>query len=334
MGNIRIEQTSLYDALHQLVSKEAEGELFGTSAKLAREAFVRSLVADIMPTIWFELPLLGKPRFDLHVAYGNVALHEAAPFDPSVADGHGDLLNWYASEPREGGGLALAYDVGAGRIANPAVHVNINKTSRFDTGGFFTHVGRPEATELYDGFVRRMTREWRVWYFGVHPGRLGAPVRIDCFVSGEASDAYKTDPELLEAHLSQAGVDVTPSMVRIAQAVAAASNGLELQFDVLPDGSTGPTTSISAGFGLAAVNTARRLWEADGGITRIMGLAEELGMCDKRWQRAVQTLLATKVRMDGQPLAFYCTPVFIKLRLREGEPLDAKLYLQAGAMPM
>ena len=53
-----------------------------------------------MPVVWFEVPAYGPPRFDLHVAHGNAELHGHTPFAPDAMDGHGELLNWYASEPR------------------------------------------------------------------------------------------------------------------------------------------------------------------------------------------------------------------------------------------
>ena len=150
-----------------------------------------------MPSVWFEIPLSGPPRFDLHVAHGNADLHEHAPFAPDAMDGYGELLNWYASAPREGGGFALAYDVGDGRIDAPAVHANVNAAKAFDVEGFFARVGRPEATALYHDFAKRLPQGWHIWYFGVHPGRPGALVRVDCFVDASLKRAYAAEPTKL-----------------------------------------------------------------------------------------------------------------------------------------
>lgn len=151
-----------YEALCLLASETAGENLFGTNAPLAQEAFRRALAAESMPIVWFEVPLSGKPRFDLHVAHGNAGLHEGAPFASDAMDGHGELLNWYASEPREGGGLALAYDVGDGRISDPAVHANVNNADSFDVEGFFARVGREDATALYDSFAKRLPQGWHI----------------------------------------------------------------------------------------------------------------------------------------------------------------------------
>ncbi len=324
--------TMYYEALYSLASQGAEGELFGTRAPLAQEAFRRASAGASMPTVWFEIPLCGPPRFDLHVAHANADLHERAPFAPDAMDGHGELLNWYASEPREGGGLALAYDVGDGRIDVPAVHVNVKAAQAFDAAGFFAHVGRPEATALYDGLAQRLPQGWRIWYFGVHPGRPGAPVRVDCFVDADLQRAYAADQAKLEEDLHEAGYANDGSTLRrVGGEVAASPFDMELQFDLLPDGTLGGTVGVSAQFPLAVASAARLPWEAGGSAAQLMEYAVSSGVADDRWRRIQDTIFSTALRDGDAVRAIYCVPVFVKFRVRAGELLDAKLYLQAGA---
>ena len=188
-----VDAVMLYETLYSLASKSSADQLFGLNSPLAQEAFRRALAGQEMPIIWFEVPLSGAPRFDLHVAHSNDALHKGALFAADAMDGNGELLNWYASNQRQGGGLALAYDVGDGRVEAPAVHVNVNGASAFDAKGFFNCVCRADATALYERFIKRLPQGWRVWYFGVHPGRLGAPVRVDCFVDKALKQRYAVD---------------------------------------------------------------------------------------------------------------------------------------------
>lgn len=327
-----MDTTVLYETLYHLVSENVEDELFGTSAPLAYEAFQRSAAGNVIPCVWFEIPLSGPSRFDLHVAYDNAELHGEAPFAANAADGHGALLNWYASEPREGGGLALAYDAGDGRIDDPAVHVNVRDAGAFDAEGFFTHVGRPDAIALYDGFTRRLPQGWRVWYYGVHPGRPGAPIRVDCFVDGDMKQAYAAEPSKLGDDLCRAGVEAVGRQALCVGAVIAASPfGLELQFDVMSDGEAGQTVGLSASFPLVSASKARPLWESGGEAARLMRFAEELEIADSRWRRIGEALFTTAILGDDDKLALYCVPTFVKYRVREGVPLDAKVYLQAGA---
>ena len=325
--------TMLYETLYRLASEDAEGDLFGTSNLLAQEAFRRSLAGASMPAIWFEIPLSGTPRFDLHVAYGNADLHEHAPFASDAMDGYGELLNWYASEPREGGGLSLAYDAGDGRIDAPAVHVNVNGAEAFDIEGFFTHVGRQDATTLYDGFAKRLPQGWHIWYFGVHPGRPGALIRVDCFVDASLKRAYAAEPTKLEEDLRGAGFAIEGPAVRVVGAeVAASPFGMELQFDVLPDGTLGQTVGVSAQFPLAPASTTRPLWESSGGAAQLMEFADESGVADARWRCVRDAIFTMAVRDGNTQRALYCAPLFAKFRVRADELFDAKIYLMSGAI--
>ena len=325
--------TMLYQTLYGLASKEAERDLFGTNAPLAQEAFRRATEGTSMPTVWFEVPLSGPPRFDLHVAYGNADIHERAPFASGAADEHGELLNWFASQPREGGGLALAYDVGDGRIEAPAVHANVNAAKTFDAEGFFVHVGRPDATALYHGFASRLPQGWHIWYFGVHPGRPGAPVRVDCFVDKSVKRAYAAKPAKLEEDLQGVGFAVEGSTARCVGAeVAASPFGMELQFDILSNETLGQTMSVSAQLPFSVASAVRPLWEPAGEAAQLMEFAVSSHAADARWQRIRDTVFSTAVQ-DGNTLqALYCVPVFAKFRVRANKLLDTKIYLQAGAV--
>ena len=323
----------LYETLYSLASRDAECDLFGPNALLAQEAFRRASEGVSVPSVWFEIPLSGSPRFDLHVAHGNADLHEHAPFVSDAMDGHGELLNWYASEPREGGGLALAYDVGDGRIDAPAVHANVNAAKAFDVEGFFARVGRPEATALYHDFAKRLPQGWHIWYFGVHPGRSGAPVRVDCFVDKSLKRTYAVEPAKLEEDLRKAGFAVEGSAARcIGAEVAASPFGMELQFDILSDGALGRTMGVSARLPLVAASAARLLWEPAGKAAQLMEFAENSRIADARWRRVRDIVFSTAVRNGNISQALYCVPVFAKYRVCADKLLDAKVYLQAGAV--
>lgn len=330
-----VDTMMLYETLYSLASTDVGCDLFGTgtNALLAHEAFRRASVGALMPIVWFEVPLSGLPRFDLHVAHANADLHERAPFASDAMDGHGELLNWYASEPREGGGLALAYDVGDGRIDAPAVHVNVNAARAFDIEGFFVHVGRSEATALYHDFAKRLPHGWHIWYLGVHPGRLGAPVRVDCFVGESLKRVYAAEPAKLEEDLRRVGFVVEGSTLRcVGVEVAASPFGMELQFDIFSDGALGQTVGVSAQLPLVPASAARLLWEPAGSAAQLMEFAVNSRIADARWQRVPDAMFSTMVR-DGNTLrALYCVPVFAKFRVRAGKLLDAKAYLQAGAV--
>ena len=327
-----LDNAILYDAIYGLAADDGCGQaLFGNCAPLAHEAFLRSCIGDEFPLLWFEVPLAGEPRFDLHVAISREALRSGVQFPPGAGNGYDELFAWYAEEERGGGGLAFAYDVSEGRIDNPAVHVNVNNAPLDDMGRFFDLAAGSGAAARYTGFVDRLPQDWRVWYAGVHPGRPGAPVRVDCFVGDATQRAYAADFALFERDLDACGFTaMDPALRDLALPILQSPFNLELQFDVMNDGTLGPTLGISAGFLLGAPQASRALFEESGAAAELFAAIERLGLADSRWRHIPDATFATLAPLGDAAVALYCVLMFAKLRLRDGQPLDAKVYLQAG----
>ena len=328
-----LDHLALYDTLYALASRdECEEDLFGNCAPLAHEAFSRCVMGDEFPLIWFEVPLGGEPRFDLHVAYSRKTLREGLEFAPAVSAGYEPIFRWYAQEEKGGNGLAFAFDVSEGRIDAPAIHVNVNNAPLADIGRFFELAADDAAPDAFRGFAERLPQDWRVWYAGVHPGRPGSHLRVDCFVDGARKQAYALDPTLLERNLQSCGFTaVSPTLLELAQLILDAPFGLELQFDVQRDGSVGSTMGLSASFSAGTAGRAGALFEDGGPAAAFMEHIKGLGLADDRWRLIPKASFAKLVNVDGAPLALVCAPTFVKLRVRNGLPLDAKLYLQATA---
>ena len=327
-----LDRLALYDTLFALAASDGREEaLFGTCAPLARKAFSKSLAGEEMPLVWFEVPLGGEPRFDLHVAFSREALHAGTRFLPEAGSGYDELLRWYADEERGGGGLAFAYDVSEGRIDMPAVHVNTNDAPLDDAGAFFDIAAGEGAAELFCDFVGRLPPGWRVWYAGVHPGRPGSPIRIDCFVERALQNAYASQLDLLEHDLAACGFAATDTALRsLATTILESPFALELQFDVMRDGRLGPTLGLSAGLSPKTATSTRQLFENSGPAAQLLGKAERLGLADERWRLVPDASFTRLVKVDAGATVFHCVPTFVKLRMRDGAPLDAKVYLQAG----
>lgn len=326
-------QMEAFDALYAMAAGDGREEaLFGSYAPLAREAFERSLVGEGLPVVWFEVPLAGSPRFDLHVALSREILHAGAQFLPHAGNGYDALFRWYADDEAGGGGLAFAYDVSEGRIEDPAVHVNVNNVPLSDMARFFDLAAGDGAAGLYADFERRLPQGWRVWYAGVHPGRPGSPVRVDCFVGASLKRAYAVDVSLLERDLRACGFTcLGPALRGLSAPILESPFGLELQFDVMRDGALGPTLGISACFPFNAAAGVQKLFAKDGPAAALMDEIEREGLADGRWRHVPGASFSKLVGADDGLLALYCTPTFVKLRMRDGDPLDAKVYLQAAA---
>ncbi|MBQ9043630.1 MAG: hypothetical protein IJ111_12555 [Eggerthellaceae bacterium] len=323
-----------YDAIYALAAEgELQAALFGDCQTLAREAFRRSsLAGGAFPIVWFELPLFGNPRFDLHVAHGRGTIEGNPTFATGAGNGYDELLAWYSREERGGRGLAFSYDVSDGRIDDPSIIVNVNGEPLDDMAHFFELIADATAARAYQGFADCLPQGWRVWYAGVCPGRPGSPVRVDCFVDEDLKGAYVRDIALFERDLRSVGFSALgPTLRDLARPVLESPFGLELQFDVSRDGATGATLGLSAGFSLMSPARARLLFGQGGAAARLFGRVEQMGLADGRWRRLPDACFATGVPLEEGLASLYCVPAFLKLRMRDGVPLDAKAYLQAGA---
>ena len=331
-----LDRLSIYDAIYLLSAEgPVEEALYGSCAALAHTAFERSLIGDEFPIIWFEVPLTGEPRFDLHVAISRTALKSGVSFLPGAGSGYDELFRWYAEEEVGGAGLAFAFDVSEGRIDQPAVHVNVNNAPLDDVHRFFDLAAGEGAAERFAGFVARLPRGWNVWYTGVHPGRPGAPVRVDCFVNKECQSLYLEDLALFEADLKALGFEaMSPALFDVARLVLASPYNLELQFDVMADGSCGPTIGISAAFTMRSAMHMRPLFEENGAAAQLMEGIEGLGVADGRWRYVPRAMYSSVTSVNDERLMLYCLPTFVKVRVRNGALLDAKLYFQASAKTM
>lgn len=328
-----LENLDIYDAIYTLAAGEGcEQVLFGDCSVLAREAFHRSSASGGFPMLWFEIPLTGKPRFDLHVALSRKSLRTGARYRPGAGEGYDELLRWFAEDEVGGNGLAFAFDVSEGRIDDPAVHVNVNNAPLADMARFFDLAAGNGAYERYANFENCLPHGWRVWYAGFHPGRPGSPVRVDCFVDAACEASYAADVELLGRDLRACGFTCAgPALHDLATPILQSPFDLELQFDVMHDGTLGPTLGISASFPRLAATSMRELFGDGGEVANLMGAVEGMGLADGRWRHVPDALFASLVKVGDVGLALYCMPTFVKLRMRDGEPLDAKVYLQAGA---
>ena len=322
----------LYDLLYALIACNGRQEvLFGNGLELSREAFARSLAAEAFPELWFEIPLLGEPWFDLHALTSRSSLHPGMTFSPERTGGCPEAFEWFAAQQDAVRQLALSWDVSKGDVEHPAVQLLVYKSSLLTTCSFLDAVGRGDAAPAYRTFVRRLPKDWFACYTGVFPGRTEPFLRVECIPSEELQSAYATDPDLLWEHLRQVGVDdLSESVVSGCQDMLGLPFRIEFQFDVTPDGSAGPTFSASARFARPPREDEWEGFDPDGVAGELMSKVQASGLADDRWRLLGQTAVAKRVSQGGASTVLYCYPAFLKVRWREGDPVDAKAYLIAG----
>ncbi|MBO7673966.1 MAG: hypothetical protein J6S63_03010 [Atopobiaceae bacterium] len=328
----------IYQLIYALAAKDGRQDaLFGHSSPQAQEAFAKGLCGTAFPELWFELPLLGDPWFDLHMLVSRNDVHDGVSF-AGLGGTYADALDWFASSTGTRM-LALSFDTGRGVVDVPAIQLLMRGRSIDVARGFLSAAGRPDAAGPYGAFVHAMPRAWYACYVGLFPARTtpantkGADsqgtdwTRVECIVGDELQQAYAQDVDLLQRHLAQVGLpDFDDTLIPRVQELARFPFPLEFQFNVGPNGLAQPAFSASL-----------RLFITDwldpttrDAVDQLWQRAQAWGLADDRWRQLANTIVATRVTLADQATLLYCCPAFLKLRWRLGEAPDAKAYLVAG----
>lgn len=341
---------TLYQIIYALAAKDGRDEaLFGSCFPLSSEAFYHSTAGTEFPELWFEVPLLGDPWFDLHALTSQKDLDPNMSFTAETTGGYPQVFKWFAGAPNVRQ-LALSYDVSSGDISKPAVQLLLATTSVETTCAFLEAAGRSDAVAAYQSFYNRLPGDWFACYSGTFPARPkliqdGADssehlaeqdakpwVRVECIPDRSTQEAYAKDGALLESHLRQVGLtNLGTTIIDRCQALARTPFQLEFQFDVGPDGKAGTTLGVSVRFAEPSAHCDNwQSFEADGAAGELMNQVQAWGLCDERWRLLQDAAFSKRVSRNGKAMLAYCLPTFLKLRWRGGEPLDAKAYLIAG----
>ena len=327
-----IDRTQIYNIIYALAAKDGREErLFGTCAEPAYVALVHSLAGDAFPELWFEIPLLGDPWFDLHALTAREGLHPGMEFAPETCGGFPEAFEWFASQNESVRQLALSWDVGSGSIDQPAVQLLLNRRDPRRTCDFLTAAGRPDAAPAYRAFYEKLPEAWFPCYSGVFPSRPDHNLRVECVFERPLQQAYADDASLLERHLRQVGLDdLGDTIVPRCQALARTPFAMEFQFDVDEAGSATPVFSASLRFSTPPGTDEWHCFDPNAHAGTLMRQVEEWGLADDRWHDLAGTIFAKRLARGDDQMTLYCYPAFLKLRWRDGNPVDAKSYLIAG----
>ena len=322
----------LFQLLYAIVTSNGrEAELFGGSFSAACEAFRKSVAGDYFPELWFEVPLMGDPWFDLHALVSHGDVDPAAIPALGVGDGAAAGLRWFAEQREDVRQLALSWDTGSGNAETPAVQLLIAGDDPSVSVDFLSVVGRPDAADAYMALHERLPEGWFACYAGTFPQREWPLLRVECIPSAELQLAYAEDEELLGRRLRQIGFDAfDDTLLTRCRELADTPFQIEYQLDVLPDGTASPTLGVSLRFHVTPDGPRRHPFDEDGDAGKLMRRLEEWGLVDERWHALAQTAFAKRVKRGSVSQTLWCYPTFIKLRWRDGKPLDAKAYIAGG----
>ena len=328
------EQAKLYDILwHFLNSGGRRVALFGEECqRLSRKAFLSCAAGSTMPIVYLEVPLAGKPSFDLQVCIDRMSLGNGVVVPDDAPKHERDLLDWLAG-PRGAActGVDLAFDLHAGNTTSPQLIALLRDDSFASAEEFFALVGAPDGAARYRAAEQKVPSLWHSWYTGIIPGREGSPVRLDYFVSRDAVDGYRDDSRLLARDLHQMGYPLSEWQRAWCQSLLPLPCRLNLQLDARADGTMGPVLGYNLLEGGLRPAATRRSLEA-GWLRQALETCEAWGLADDRWQllrELCQAKAFTVSHGEGNPrmLALSVKPTFLKVRMTPDELIDAKAYV-------
>jgi len=326
-----------FQALLLQATDEGRAEaLFGHGLRRAREAVPPFLVGEEFPSVYLEHPLLGDPFLDVTVLLGEVGLGER--IDSPAAGEHAAMLDWYADVYHDFPDVNVGFELDTSKPGLPEAAVHFQPRSHAElVRPFCEAAGEPERADLYLGLAARMPQGWPLSFFGMFRGRPGSPLRVCGYLGHAEVLACANDPRRLTEAFETAGFTAydAPMLAQVSALMEAAPGAVDFQFDVLPDGSLGPTFAIDVQFGIEQPQAVRESFE-DGPGSRVMGLLREWGAADGRYATAVESAFARALPVDlgdGTMGGYALTlmPQWAKARWTDGRLQPAKLYHLAHA---
>ena len=320
----------LYRALYRELAAQERGEaLFGSCGDLAREAFDSAAAGPRMPTVYFEIPLLGEPRFDLQVCVSREDGAVERELPVTALPQLGPLMDWL-QRSEDCPGVDLAFDVGAGDVRSPQVMALMTDGVLRDVAGFFAAAGDGQAAKRFVRRTRHVPLGWRIWYVGLAPQRAGRPVRLDYSVGPRRQRRYLEDMALFAKDLLSLGYQSGEEQLGWCRQLMELPFGPNLQLDVLEDSTVGPVLGYSLCMpGWGPAKSRESLVQGD--LRWACELLQAWGLVDDRWRElagcCIGREIVVPVGKGTSAFALRCVPTFLKVRMTAQRLLDAKAYL-------
>ncbi|MBR0261176.1 MAG: hypothetical protein IJQ85_05205 [Selenomonadaceae bacterium] len=332
----KLNPKEIYKILIAHMSRGGCKENFLGDLKLSEVAFANSLIDNEFPVLYYEMYLQGKPRTDFHVSISGKSIHTCNNFPANLGGGgYEKVFEWYKNTPGRGS-LIFSYDVSEGRTDSHTAHIFFELPFTY-VKEYFKVMGSEESAEYLKEFELRVPKGWEHTYYGLFKGRAASPVRIDYFVNEDLQKIYAEDISIFGAHLKNLGFNaVNEEFLQRCKEMANLPFQMELQFNVLGVNKLDSTISVSSTltpnvFGQDTSFRIRELFSEGGNGYDLMKKIESWGLSDSRWQYIKAVSFNKYLRLGKLSLHISNLPIFLKVRWREGNMLDAKLYFIAFA---
>ena len=332
-------RTVAFETIYQLAAERAGSGLLADISEKAKDIFRKSLIGEAYPLFGFEVPLLGKAGFDLHVYYDQGQIRPDEGFTDGCGFGMQDFFDWFFGNEVGGVGIGFAHDLQGSTLAT-GVYVNINHKPLRDLHGFFTSIGRPAAYEWTQELMDHIPDGWRPWYIGSFFGRTGAPVRVGSFVDEARQKLYAASSRAIAEDLACAGFHaVDDEMLEHLAKLAALPFQLDFQIDVNESGVL-DTLGVSLTLNMRSADSVRKAFSVGADAARTLELMEDWGITDARWHQIPKASMSQILpyaddKGGSGAMILACLPVFVKAKWHASKlQQSAKVYFICHARPV
>lgn len=324
-------QMMAFDALYGIAAKDGREEaLFGHTIELARAVYEKTLIGDDYPNAYLEFPLIGEPRFDILSVHSHV--EPGAKFAPGAGFGYQAMFDWFSTAGcADSVSCGIELDCGDGEADRAGIYLQ-QRTHAELVEPFLESVGERARARNYADVCARRPYGWPPSYVGLFPGRPGTPLRMGGYMSDSVRRACADDPDELAQAFDAIGFTAydAPMLERCAEFMGKAPS-VDFQFDIMADGTLGPTFGLSLSFNETRPREAHACMEKGYGAD-VMGTLEGWGLADDRWRLIADAAFARHVafeREDGSEgrLALCVLFNYAKIKFIDCEPQPAKFYL-------
>lgn len=325
-----MDQGKLFDILYGMLSvKGRERALLGDDKVGAGRAYARMAPECGRANVYFELPLLGEPRLDVHCSVSDATRHAPAPRGGDAS--WLAALSWFAGlegiDAAHGDVLLMAEaDASDGPDARPGIYL-IHQDRADLVAPFLEAVGETPKLAAWNELRGRLPRGWQTSYVGLFPSRPGGLLRVNAHPADDRAVG-------LDEALGAWGLAAGDGALRLCHELLSAGGlGFDLQLDVDDKGVACRDFGLEVYLeGQAKTASAPK----DRAARRAFRLLEACGAADGRWRHLEGVDLSRRIALPydgGMASCAVSIRLFsAKVKFVDGRPHLAKAYLRGDAL--
>ena len=331
----------LYEKIWERMSADGRGDrLFGAGFSHAYDALKNFSAPDAEPPGLIEIPLTGKPGYDILVGPMNEKCspkvsEEAAEFNEYAVK----AVRWQKEHPEFGSDLYFELDGSAAK--GTAAGVLLKHYGNLDAvKSFLQAMGKEKYEKTYLDVCSRLPKGWEPWYLMFFFGRNEEAVKLEVFPADKVITRWREKGSVAEEF--KAGFDAigfkyyNEQMLDEAQKLIDISDDVSFQFDIYPDGSYKPVFGMPIMFEHLTPGFSKQ-FEKDGKIGKVFESFKEFGIADERADLIKDACFTGKTDFklsddETTRLIMLCLPDTIKVKWNDGKMMLGKFYFMIRAL--